>query len=133
MRLLKIAVVALVLPLCACDKNTVKTCEAYIQGGLKAPSTYKRVSLDEHSSATTYEQLVSMGKDPRMVEVAKKMSLPAGPLHMVRIRYDADNAMGVPLRDEQVCYFEGEEPIKAFLDSGLFKAEQRRDGTCCLS
>lgn len=123
---------ALLFSLAACDNDTVKTCEQYIRGGLSAPATYKRISVSEATRPITYAELTDMGKDPEMVALAKKMSLPEGPLDTVLITYDASNSFGVPIRSQQVCHFEGEKPIKAMLDTGLSKAERKRDGSCCL-
>lgn len=132
MKLWKTIPLALTLGLCACDKETVKTCETYIQGGLSAPSTYKRIAVQESSVPITYEQLLALGKDPRMVKIAKDFHMPAESLHMVTISYDAQNALGVPLRSKQICTFESDEPAQAMLAAGLTKAQQKQNGSCCL-
>lgn len=123
---------ALLLPLGACEKATVKTCEQFIRGGLSAPTTYKRIGITESSRTATDQELLSLGKDPRMIAFSKKYGISTGNLHSVIIDYDAQNSFGVPLRSKQICLFEGDKPVQAMLDTGLSKAERKRDGTCCL-
>ena len=132
MKHLKTIALALMLPLTGCEKATVKTCEQFIRGGLSAPTTYKRISITESSRIATDQELLALGKDPRMIAFSKKYSIPAGKLHSVVIDYDAQNSFSVPLRSKQICLFEGEKPVQAMLDTGLSKAERKRDGTCCL-
>lgn len=128
----KTIALALLFPLAGCEKATVTTCEQFIRGGLSAPTTYKRIGIKESSRTATNEELLALGKDPRMIAFSKRYSIPAGGLHSVVIEYDAQNSFGVPLRSKQICLFEGEKPVQAMLDTGLSKAERKRDGTCCL-
>lgn len=132
MKLTKVWPLAIVVVLSGCEKPVVKACEAYIQDGLRAPSTYKRIGIEEASVPATYEERISLGADPRLMAIAKKHKFPVEPLYALTISYDAQNAMGVPIRSKQVCMFGGDEPSDLLLKRGLERAQQKRDGSCCL-
>lgn len=62
---------------CAREDKGLAACERVIQDGLAAPSTYQRVSVDGEAATG---------------------------LGSVKITYDAQNAMGVPIRAAGTCY-----------------------------
>lgn len=68
--------------LTACDDLVVKQCEDHIFKKLRSPSTYKRINIE--------------GTD---------VPYPNPDRHHLRITYDAANAYGTPVREEQVCVF----------------------------
>jgi len=72
----KLASLSILLALASCDSPTraaIRNCEARIQARLKAPSTYRRISVE------------TIGAD------------------FVDIDFDAQNPMGVPLRHHATC------------------------------
>jgi hypothetical protein len=79
-----IAVGAIVFAVAAIQpgREQFADCERSIKAGLKAPSTYKRISADGVTMDDT--------KPPE---------------YWVRIEYDADNSFGVPLRDTEICKY----------------------------
>lgn len=87
----------------AFDPQEVKDCQARLIASLKAPSTYKRISLA--NEIVTYE----------------------GPaLRKVEIIYDAQNSYGVPLRQTRTCRFplKGSQPdLVNYTDTGDGMAE----------
>ena len=81
--------VVLPMLLCSCGGNgyepAIQACEKFIEGSLKSPSTYKRVSANVDQSAVMYA-----GKSTKSVSVS----------------YDAANAFGTPIRAAEICRFE---------------------------
>jgi hypothetical protein len=92
MRGLKLGIVGALALASGCDdtpkrkEGATLACEAYVKDGLKAPSTYSRVSA---SSNIESKELGS-----------------------VSIEYDAENSYGVPLRGRQSCAFKLDEEGK---------------------
>lgn len=84
--------------------NFVKSCELGIKIRLKAPSTYKRVDVLDHTAATTIDELkkvdyhlTSLQKD----EMAKNGNVPL--VRKVIITYDANNSFNAPVRGMASC------------------------------
>ncbi|MFX4088057.1 hypothetical protein ACKU27_23480 [Sphingobium yanoikuyae] len=65
-----------------CDKPEIKQCEDHIIRKLRSPSTYKRINAS--GIETPYQ-------NPKN--------------YTVKITYDAANAYGTPVREEQLCVF----------------------------
>ncbi|MCJ8158353.1 hypothetical protein [Sphingomonas sp. LaA6.9] len=66
------------LALGGCDKPEIKICEDFILNKLRSPSTYKRI---------------------------KASGIKVGEKYSVTVEYDAANAYGAPIRDNQICVF----------------------------
>jgi hypothetical protein len=79
--------------------DQIAECEAFLQRGLLAPSTYKRIG-----ASVTDSELLPPAQFAREVT---QSNLPAEPAHLrvVGLTYDADNSFGAPLRDIYVCQF----------------------------
>lgn len=104
------------LPACSPTKDAaINACEVFIKERLRSPSTYKQVGVDY--SGVTFK---SQGRDVRMVT----------------IEYDAANAYGTPIRNDQQCLFEvdskgnyTEDPAHAASMSAIGAEEYT---PCCL-
>lgn len=79
---MRVGVPFLFLLLAGCDQPEVKQCEDFILSKLRSPSTYKRIE----SSGIQ----VPYNNPDR---------------YTVRVTYDAANAYGTPVREEQLCVF----------------------------
>lgn len=111
----------------------IAACETFIQGALRSPSTYKRISLGQSDRAVAvvdynaYKGLnASAGDNPAV--------------RTVSISYDSANAFGTPIRGNQQCdfllrdstsnKFESEPSVSATL-AGADRAMGTSDA-CCL-
>lgn len=86
-----------VLALTACgslEPEEIADCERYVQGKLRSPSTYKRVSARS-----------TLMKDEKPAQ------------RWVSVEYDAANVYGTPIRDTQICKY----PYKPGLGADLSK------------
>jgi hypothetical protein len=103
-------IAAATLLLSGCDKPEIKACEAWIKDGLKAPSTYKRLSAESR------------------LEPAVK---PRAEHQVVLIGYEAQNSFGVPLASAEQCQFQtlggGRLPSSALLDLSARTSMSSRD------
>ena len=115
------SVMSLCSLLAACDKPDVAACEQFIQAGLKAPSTYRRITIESHDIPTTRRQfwadagLPDPIKDPSSTirALAQLEDRAKITRRTTYISYDADNGMGVPIRGLNSCTFklvDGELP-----------------------
>ena len=99
-----VSIIAMGLALSGCDTFTsgeelaAQACEAFIAEGLKAPTTYKRVSVANppHEAGKSFRY--------------------------VALTYDADNAFGTPIRGGQVCAFKVDPKTGEYPDGGLMKS-----------
>ena len=94
---MRLVVLGLALAAGGCTKLTdpyLDQCESYIQGRLKAPSSYKRVSYTSHP--------MEDGKE-----------------YWVSVKYDAVNSYNAPIRDTYICQFpakDGKPTTDSFID-----------------
>lgn len=94
-------------------------CEDHIISELKAPSTYKRISVDpQFWKRPPVDTMTSGGRywglgsgQPFLDPNDADLSDPSTALDIV-ISYDAQNSYGVPLRGERHCYFRGEKDFQ---------------------
>lgn len=127
MRIWSAALIALALA--GCDKPDVKACETFIKSGLKAPSTYRRVSVTERLQSfpnwTAFRSETGSERKTLLEMMGQKE--PSHPtIRIVAIEYDAANAFGVALRSGEVCAFE-EGQNEQTRDMVLSSAQRRRD------
>lgn len=101
---------------CSPNKDAaINACEMFIKERLKSPSTYKQIGVN-YSGVTFKNQ----GREVRMVS----------------IEYDAANAYGTPIRDDQQCLFEvdskgnyTEDPARA---ASMSAVGAEKYTPCCL-
>jgi hypothetical protein len=91
--------------LSGCQQTDEAACEAFVQTRLKAPSTYQRVSVDGHDEQLDWPEYRQRFPEALPIE---KAAVDAG--HMgsrdLALTYEAQNALGVPLRSTEICRFQ---------------------------
>jgi hypothetical protein len=89
-------------------------CETAYKERLRSPATYKRIEADVFAVDMTIDEYIAQNTDimPSQVQNLRKNKPPIKKW-TVLITYDANNAMGVPIRDKFYCEEvnrTGEEP-----------------------
>ena len=97
-RLRTLSAVSLSLLCSACGDRAVKACEAFIAEGLRSPSSYRRVEVND--------SLKKLTPDPKAKSIVDRMQ---GYEREILITYDAPNAFGVPIRGMELCTFDAHE------------------------
>lgn len=109
MRLFACMAIAAIVSGCSQSEDAIKACETNIMSKLRSPSTYKRIS----GNALVDEQ----GHE----------------IH-VMIEYDAENAYGTPIREQDFCRFvapnDNFSPERDFLGQ-VSDSSARGDEICC--
>jgi hypothetical protein len=118
----------------ACDSAAVKGCEEFVQSRLQAPSSYKRIQVNEMNSPSSQTEMLALGKDRRLLAMEKEMGMADRPLtlHTVLVEYEAKNAFNASVRGQQACYFDGEDPIPGNVKIGVGRAQTHGSDQCCL-
>ncbi|WP_072345191.1 hypothetical protein [Devosia enhydra] len=96
-------------------------CEAAIIEQLTAPSTFRLVAFDERAVPLTADDWLSLDLHNRLSVAAVDAAYAAGILRPVafiaRVRYEALNAFGVPIRSEVLCALPTETGLAAPVDA----------------
>lgn len=128
-----ILVPAALLMLSACGQADVQACEQFIKSGLKAPSTYKQISLktyDEQLSLPEFLQRTGQKNLHPVIQRGLELQAEDGlGLRTIVIESEAANGYGVPIRSTDICAFKlvgGKVEDKRALDMHVSSAENRR-------
>ena len=96
-----LTLLAMTLAAGACSKpndDAIAACEKFIQGSLRSPSTYAKVSSKVSDQPITAEDLA-------LYQLPKGSSSGPASVRTVFIEYDAANAYGTPVRGTEKCDF----------------------------
>lgn len=106
------------------DGALITTCEEAIRDRLKAPATYQRIAVSTSVEEVTPEQaageIIEPKSAPANIELHQaelEMYRRGAFMHQAVFEYDAENAMGVPLRLFTTCtyYTTKQEPPERIL------------------
>lgn len=134
----------LALALLGCEKAEIKACEGFLKGGLRSPSTYRRVSTNSYDGQINERALAQIRDEeaerdrgnPEWAKIRRELDAetpaaerPKETFREVFIEYDAENAYGTPIRGAEQCGFvlrNGELPSSGSLSAKVSKAESSR-------
>lgn len=133
MRAAIIAGVVPVLLLAGCGRADIAACEDFVKEGLKAPSTYKRISVNTYDEPVSLPEFIKKTGQENAHPVTKQLlALQAErglALRTVAIVSEAHNSYGVPLRTTEICAFKlvgGKLEGKSSIASSVARAKLRR-------
>ncbi len=89
----------------ACAKPEISACEEFVKGGLRAPATYRRVSLETRDERVTWDEYLRESPSDRGNEMLKRAFDLGQERRIVSLTYDAQNGFGVPVRNMTRCAF----------------------------
>jgi hypothetical protein len=85
-------------------------CEEAMKERLKAPSTYRRISVSETKEPLSFEQYYAARPESDAVKTVLIRGATEKPVkRTILIEYDAANAFGTPLRSRSLCTFEASD------------------------
>lgn len=111
---------SLLLSGCNLDTKLTKVCEKTLKEHLKAPSTYKRIAVEEtvtHVTVDSYKE----GYINTLYGGFKDQVVKDGDLYIFQsyLKYDSSNSFGVPIRDTVRCQVSSKQKAQPRVDDAF--------------